>query len=78
MWLQKYCFINNTVCDSFFLLLLFLVVTRMLVTGYKRPLEEKDLWSLNLDDRSHKVVPHLVQCWNKECQKVKTSVMNRF
>ncbi|XP_056143847.1 multidrug resistance-associated protein 1 isoform X2 [Lampris incognitus] len=47
-------------------------ITRMLVTGFKRPLEEKDLWSLNPDDCSQRVVPHLVRRWNTECQKVKS------
>ncbi|KAG7239908.1 hypothetical protein INR49_028169 [Caranx melampygus] len=46
-------------------------ITRMMVTGYKRPLEEKDLWSLNTEDRSQRVVPQLVRRWNTECQKVK-------
>uniref|UniRef100_A0A8C3AG31 Multidrug resistance-associated protein 1 n=1 Tax=Cyclopterus lumpus TaxID=8103 RepID=A0A8C3AG31_CYCLU len=46
-----------------------LVSTRMMVTGYRRPLEEKDLWSLNSEDRSHTVVPQLVCHWNTECQK---------
>ncbi|KAG7222014.1 hypothetical protein INR49_028178 [Caranx melampygus] len=46
-------------------------ITRMMVTGYKRPLEEKDLWSLNAEDRSQRVVPQLVRRWNTECQKVK-------
>uniref|UniRef100_A0A8C9ZRY3 Multidrug resistance-associated protein 1 n=1 Tax=Sander lucioperca TaxID=283035 RepID=A0A8C9ZRY3_SANLU len=32
----------------------------MMVTGYKRPLEDKDLWSLNSEDRSQRVVPQLV------------------
>uniref|UniRef100_A0AAQ5XKA5 Multidrug resistance-associated protein 1 n=1 Tax=Amphiprion ocellaris TaxID=80972 RepID=A0AAQ5XKA5_AMPOC len=31
----------------------------MMVTGYQRPLEEKDLWSLNPEDRSQRVVPQL-------------------
>uniref|UniRef100_A0A668AVN9 Multidrug resistance-associated protein 1 n=1 Tax=Myripristis murdjan TaxID=586833 RepID=A0A668AVN9_9TELE len=48
-------------------------ITSMMVTGYKRPLEEKDLWSLNPEDCSKKVVPHLVHRWNTECQKVKRS-----
>uniref|UniRef100_A0AAQ4S871 Multidrug resistance-associated protein 1 n=1 Tax=Gasterosteus aculeatus aculeatus TaxID=481459 RepID=A0AAQ4S871_GASAC len=47
-------------------------ITRLMVTGYRRPLEEKDLWSLNSADRSHKVVPELVGRWNVECQKVKS------
>ncbi|XP_071376110.1 multidrug resistance-associated protein 1 isoform X3 [Centroberyx affinis] len=46
-------------------------ITRLMVTGYRRPLEEKDLWSLNAEDRSQRVVPHLVRRWNAECQKVK-------
>uniref|UniRef100_A0A8C3AL27 Multidrug resistance-associated protein 1 n=1 Tax=Cyclopterus lumpus TaxID=8103 RepID=A0A8C3AL27_CYCLU len=50
-----------------------LSVRLMMVTGYRRPLEEKDLWSLNSEDRSHTVVPQLVCHWNTECQKVKRS-----
>ena len=46
---------------------------RMMVQGYKRPLEEKDLWSLNEEDRSQAVVPQLVRCWDHECNKVKRS-----
>lgn len=46
-------------------------ITRMMVTGYKRPLEDKDLWSLDPDNRSHRVVPQLVHRWNKQCQKIK-------
>ncbi|KAL3053062.1 hypothetical protein OYC64_005566 [Pagothenia borchgrevinki] len=51
-------------------------INRLMVTGYRRPLEEKDLWSLNLEDRSHRVVPQLVLRWNTECQKVKTTEQN--
>uniref|UniRef100_A0A3B4X872 Multidrug resistance-associated protein 1 n=1 Tax=Seriola lalandi dorsalis TaxID=1841481 RepID=A0A3B4X872_SERLL len=40
---------------------------------FKRPLEEKDLWSLNPEDRSQRVVPQLVRRWNTECQKVKST-----
>uniref|UniRef100_A0A8K9XNF5 Multidrug resistance-associated protein 1 n=1 Tax=Oncorhynchus mykiss TaxID=8022 RepID=A0A8K9XNF5_ONCMY len=29
------------------------------ITGYKRPLEQKDLWCLNSEDRSQRVVPQL-------------------
>ncbi|XP_030581396.1 multidrug resistance-associated protein 1 [Archocentrus centrarchus] len=56
---------------SFLSRITFWWTTGMMVTGYRRPLEEKDLWSLNPEDRSHRVVPQLVQCWNTECQKVK-------
>lgn len=47
--------------------------TRMMMTGYRRPLEEKDLWSLNAEDCSHTVVPQLVKRWNTQCQKFKRS-----
>nr|XP_046270771.1 multidrug resistance-associated protein 1 [Scatophagus argus] len=46
-------------------------ITSMLVMGYKHPLQEKDLWSLNAEDCSQRVVPQLVYRWNRECQKVK-------
>ncbi|KAM9392165.1 multidrug resistance-associated protein 1 isoform 2-T2 [Pholidichthys leucotaenia] len=56
---------------SFLSRITFWWISRMMVTGYKRPLEERDLWSLNSEDRSHRVVPQLVQRWKAECQKVK-------
>ncbi|XP_040919381.1 multidrug resistance-associated protein 1 [Toxotes jaculatrix] len=56
---------------SFLSRITFWWITRMMVTGYKRPLEERDLWSLNTEDRSQRVVPQLVRRWNAECQKVK-------
>ncbi|NXP45468.1 MRP3 protein, partial [Heliornis fulica] len=40
--------------------------TSMAVLGYKRPLEEKDLWSLNEDDTSKIIVEQLSKEWNKE------------
>uniref|UniRef100_A0A665WLN5 Multidrug resistance-associated protein 1 n=1 Tax=Echeneis naucrates TaxID=173247 RepID=A0A665WLN5_ECHNA len=45
-------------------------ITRIMVEGYKCPLEEKDLWSLNPEDCSQRVVPQLVHRWKAECQKV--------
>ncbi|KAA8584790.1 hypothetical protein FQN60_003484 [Etheostoma spectabile] len=56
---------------SFLSRITFWWITKMMVTGYKRPLEDKDLWSLNLEDRSQRVVPQLVRRWNTECQKIK-------
>ncbi|XP_031148395.1 multidrug resistance-associated protein 1 isoform X2 [Sander lucioperca] len=56
---------------SFLSRITFWWITRMMVTGYKRPLEDKDLWSLNSEDRSQRVVPQLVRRWNTECQKIK-------
>ncbi|XP_060758138.1 multidrug resistance-associated protein 1 isoform X2 [Neoarius graeffei] len=46
-------------------------ITGLMRYGYKQPLEEKDLWSLNSEDESQTVVPQLVRCWNHECNKVK-------
>uniref|UniRef100_A0A8C5II32 Canalicular multispecific organic anion transporter 2 n=1 Tax=Junco hyemalis TaxID=40217 RepID=A0A8C5II32_JUNHY len=40
--------------------------TSMAIHGYKRPLEEKDLWSLNEDDTSKTVVQQLSKEWDRE------------
>ncbi|XP_054614670.1 multidrug resistance-associated protein 1 [Dunckerocampus dactyliophorus] len=56
---------------SFLSKITFWWITRMMMRGYKHPLEEKDLWSLNPEDCSQKVVPGLVHCWNAECLKGK-------
>ncbi|XP_073695376.1 multidrug resistance-associated protein 1 isoform X1 [Garra rufa] len=59
---------------SFLSKITFWWITGLMVTGYKRPLEEKDLWSLNTEDKSQKVVPQLVRRWDQECNKVKRPV----
>ncbi|XP_048466697.1 ATP-binding cassette sub-family C member 3 isoform X2 [Rhincodon typus] len=46
--------------------------TRMAIQGYKRPLEDKDLWSLNKEDRSDVIVPKLLHEWEKQKLKVKS------
>ncbi|XP_061472000.1 ATP-binding cassette sub-family C member 3 isoform X2 [Rhineura floridana] len=43
--------------------------TSMAIQGYKRPLEDKDLWSLNPDDKSEVVVQKLQKEWDKQKQK---------
>ncbi|XP_064006538.1 ATP-binding cassette sub-family C member 3 isoform X2 [Pogoniulus pusillus] len=40
--------------------------TSMVVLGYKKPLEDKDLWSLNEDDTSKVIVQQLSEEWDKE------------
>uniref|UniRef100_A0A674JRT1 ATP binding cassette subfamily C member 3 n=1 Tax=Terrapene triunguis TaxID=2587831 RepID=A0A674JRT1_9SAUR len=40
--------------------------TRMAILGYKRPLEDKDLWSLNKDDTSSIIVQQLHKEWDKQ------------
>uniref|UniRef100_A0A3B5M8W9 ABC transmembrane type-1 domain-containing protein n=1 Tax=Xiphophorus couchianus TaxID=32473 RepID=A0A3B5M8W9_9TELE len=72
-----YSFLPQNPCPepgaSFLSRITFWWITGMMMVGYRRPLEEKDLWSLNPDDCSHRVVPQLVHRWNSECQKVKRS-----
>ncbi|XP_046722465.1 multidrug resistance-associated protein 1 [Silurus meridionalis] len=58
---------------SFLSRITFWWITGLMVCGYKKPLEEKDLWSLNAEDESQVVVPQLVCRWNHECSKVKRS-----
>lgn len=44
----------------------FLHMCSMAIHGYKRPLEEKDLWSLNEDDTSKTIVQQLSKEWDRE------------
>ncbi|NXL86149.1 MRP3 protein, partial [Alectura lathami] len=50
--------------------------TSMAILGYKRPLEEKDLWSLNEDDTSKNIVQQLSTEWDKEKAKCKQKQSN--
>uniref|UniRef100_A0A8D0ED93 ABC-type glutathione-S-conjugate transporter n=1 Tax=Salvator merianae TaxID=96440 RepID=A0A8D0ED93_SALMN len=54
--------------SSFLSKITFWWFTGMAVQGYKRPLEEKDLWSLNADDKSEVVVQNLQKEWEKQIQ----------
>ncbi|KAM5135322.1 ATP-binding cassette sub-family C member 3 [Mantella aurantiaca] len=47
--------------------------TKMAILGYRRPLEDKDLWSLNEDDQSISVVSKLLKEWEKEKTKLRSS-----
>ncbi|XP_074079822.1 ATP-binding cassette sub-family C member 3 isoform X2 [Macrotis lagotis] len=47
--------------------------TKMAILGYRRPLEQKDLWSLNEEDSSRIVVPRLIKEWEKQREKAKQS-----
>lgn len=42
----------------------------MAIKGYKSPLENKDLWSLNKEDSSEVVVPKLLREWEVEKSKL--------
>ncbi|XP_056392341.1 multidrug resistance-associated protein 1 isoform X2 [Hyla sarda] len=56
---------------SFLSKITFWWISSMMVQGYKRPLEAKDLWSLNKEDTSTEVVPVLAKNWEKEYLKAK-------
>uniref|UniRef100_A0A8C8SRC5 Multidrug resistance-associated protein 1 n=1 Tax=Pelusios castaneus TaxID=367368 RepID=A0A8C8SRC5_9SAUR len=53
---------------SFLSKITFWWITGLMIQGYRRPLEAKDLWSLNKDDMSEEIVPGLTTYWAKECQ----------
>ncbi|XP_072313058.1 ATP-binding cassette sub-family C member 3 isoform X4 [Eucyclogobius newberryi] len=46
--------------------------TSLAIKGYKKPLEAKDLWSLNQRDSSINMVPKLLKEWDKELAKTKS------
>ncbi|XP_063790448.1 multidrug resistance-associated protein 1 isoform X2 [Pseudophryne corroboree] len=56
---------------SFLSKITFWWISRLMIQGYKRPLETKDLWSLNKEDTSSEVVPMLSLNWEKEYAKAK-------
>ncbi|KAI1883878.1 hypothetical protein AGOR_G00220620 [Albula goreensis] len=56
---------------SFLSKITFWWITGLMVQGFRRPLEEGDLWSLNVADRSQTIVPQLVRSWLSECRKTK-------
>lgn len=40
-------------------------------TGYRRPLETKDLWNMNYEDSSREVVPVFDKHWERSLIKAK-------
>ncbi|MGH0129637.1 UNVERIFIED_CONTAM: hypothetical protein FKN15_048342 [Acipenser sinensis] len=56
---------------SFLSKITFWWITGLMMQGYKRPLEERDLWSLSEDDKSQGVVAQLVRSWQYQCAKIK-------
>lgn len=51
---------------GFFSRLSFWWFTKLAILGYRRPLEDSDLWSLSEEDCSHKVVQRLLEAWQKQ------------
>uniref|UniRef100_A0A8C9FUH6 ABC-type glutathione-S-conjugate transporter n=1 Tax=Pavo cristatus TaxID=9049 RepID=A0A8C9FUH6_PAVCR len=52
----------------------FLCICSFAILGYKKPLEEKDLWSLNEDDISKNIVQKLSREWDKEKAECKQNL----
>ncbi|XP_074741576.1 multidrug resistance-associated protein 1 isoform X7 [Strix uralensis] len=61
---------------SFLSRITFWWITGLMVQGYRRPLEAKDLWSLNKEDKSEEIVPGLARNWAKEWAKTKRQPLN--
>ncbi|NXN11515.1 MRP1 protein, partial [Indicator maculatus] len=61
---------------SFLSRITFWWITGLMIQGYRRPLEAKDLWSLNKEDTSEEVVPGLARNWAKEWAKTKRQPLN--
>ncbi|XP_075021177.1 multidrug resistance-associated protein 1 isoform X6 [Calonectris borealis] len=61
---------------SFLSRITFWWITGLMVQGYRRPLEAKDLWSLNKEDKSEEIVPGLARNWAKERAKTKRQPLN--
>ncbi|XP_027741232.1 multidrug resistance-associated protein 1 isoform X1 [Empidonax traillii] len=61
---------------SFLSRITFWWITGLMIRGYRSPLEAKDLWSLNKDDKSEEIVPGLARNWAKEWAKTKRQPLN--
>ncbi|XP_042720020.1 multidrug resistance-associated protein 1 isoform X4 [Lagopus leucura] len=61
---------------SFLSRITFWWITGLMIQGYRRPLEAKDLWSLNKEDTSEQIVPGLARNWAKEWAKTKRQPLN--
>lgn len=61
---------------SFLSRITFWWITGLMIQGHRRPLEAKDLWSLNKEDTSEEIVPGLAKNWAKEWAKTKRQPLN--
>uniref|UniRef100_A0A8C4MFN1 Multidrug resistance-associated protein 1 n=1 Tax=Equus asinus asinus TaxID=83772 RepID=A0A8C4MFN1_EQUAS len=50
--------------------------TKMAIRGYRRPLQDRDLWSLNKEDRSQMVVERLFKAWKKQQKRPLFSILS--
>lgn len=54
---------------SFLSHLLFTWFDKLAWKGFKKPLEQKDLWDMNPEDSSRELVPKFEKYWQKSLQK---------
>ena len=47
-------------------------VCRLIITGWRRPLQNSDLWSLNPSDTSQIVAPKLANSWQRQLNKARS------
>uniref|UniRef100_A0A8C3UU04 MRP3 protein n=1 Tax=Catharus ustulatus TaxID=91951 RepID=A0A8C3UU04_CATUS len=71
---EKPPFFSPVNTDAVSIFALFGFYRLMAIQGYKRPLEEKDLWSLNKDDTSKAIVQQLSKEWDREKAQCKIPV----
>ena len=45
----------------------------MIITGWRRALQNSDLWSLNPNDRSQTLAPKLAENWQKQMNKTRST-----
>ena len=50
---------------------------RMIITGWRRALQNSDLWSLNPRDRSETVAPKLANSWQQELDKTRYNTIQQ-
>lgn len=50
--------------------LIIAVPLRLVVKGYRTPLEAGDLWNLREEDTSDKIISDLEEEWTTECAKL--------
>ena len=46
----------------------------MIITGWRRALQNSDLWSLNPNDRSETLAPKLAENWQKQLNKTRSTI----
>lgn len=60
--------------SSFLSRIFFAWFDRMAITGFRKPLETKDLWDMRYEDSSSVVSPSFIKQWNKAVAKVDTNL----